>query len=380
MNKKIYFDNVATTSLNKEVLKTYTELLSNNYCNSDALYDDGVAIYNMQEKAREHIGNLLGVDKDEIIFTSGASEANSTAIKGLCLKNPNKKHIISSIYEHSSTYNALRQLEDNFGYEVSYLMPKEDGRIDPEDVRRALRDDTILVSIMLVNNEIGSINDINAIKRIVKKHSGTFFHSDVTQGLGKMDIDFSDIDMASFSAHKIHGLKGSGVLIKKRHVELLPLINGGQQEFGIRGGTANAITNIVLAKTLRIALEKHKDNYVINDLRLYFEEKIKELKEVRINSPMNNARNLINISTPIKSEVLLNALNGKGIMVSSKSTCGSRKNEGNRTLKALGIDEDYAIRVSFDYDNTREEIDYFVSCLKEDIEKYVWTSIWTYCS
>ena len=371
MNKKVYFDNVATTSVNDDVLKTYKELLDKSYCNSDALYDDGVAIYNMQEKSREIIARLLNVDKEEVIFTSGASEANSLAIKGLCLNNQNKKHIISTIYEHSSAYNALKQLETKFGYEVTYLMPGEDGRINPEDVRKALRSNTILVSIMLVNNEIGSVNDIDAIKEIVKKNPGTYFHSDITQGLAKIDIDLKDVDMASFSAHKIHGLKGSGVLIKKKHVELLPLVNGGQQEFGVRGGTSNAIVNTVLAKTLRIALERHEnEDKKIKVLKYYFENRIKEIPEVKINSPVGNIDNLINISTPIKSEVLLNALNAKGIMVSSKSTCGSRKNEGNRALKALGVDEDYAIRVSFDYDNTKEEVDYFIDCLKEDINKY----------
>lgn len=371
MSKKVYFDNVSTTSLNDEVRKTYEELLNTYYCNSDALYDDGVAVFDMQEKARHNIANMLNVDKEEIIFTSGASEANNLAIKGLCFKNPNKKHIITSIYEHSSIYNAIKQLESEFGYDVTYLKPNKDGVIDPEDVKKSLNDNTILVSIMLVNNEIGSINDINTIKEIVKKHSGTYFHSDITQGLAKVDIDLKDIDMASFSAHKIHGLKGSGVLVKKKHVELLPLISGGQQEFNIRGGTSNSLTNIVLAKTLRIALENKDELHKhVVELHNYFIEKLREIPEVKINSPKENLESLFNISTPIKSEVLLNALNNKGIMVSSKSTCSSKKKGTNRTLSSLNIDEDYAIRVSFDKDNTKEEVDYFINVLKEAIIQY----------
>ena len=371
MPNKIYFDNVSTTSLNDEVRKTYEELLNKYYCNSDALYDDGVAIYEMQEKSRENIAKLLGVEKDEVVFTSGASEANNLAIKGLCFNNPNKKHIITTIYEHSSAYNAIKQLENNFGYEVTYLMPNKDGVIDPEDVKKSLKDNTILVSIMLVNNEIGAINDINTIKEIVKKHSGTYFHSDITQGLGKVDIDLKDIDMASFSAHKIHGLKGSGVLIRKKHVDLLPLISGGQQEFNIRGGTSNALTNIVLAKTLRIALE-NKDvlHNHIKELHDYFIDRISTIKSVKINSPKDNLDSLFNISTPVPSEVLLNAMNLKGIMVSSKSTCSSKKKGTNRALTAMGADEDYAIRVSFDIDNKKEEIDFFVETLKEAIDDY----------
>ena len=368
---KIYFDNVSTTSLNGEVLKTYKELLDKYYCNSDALYDDGVTIYNMQEKARANIAKMLKVEKEEIVFTSGASEANSLAIKGLCFKNPSKKHIVTSIYEHSSVYNSIRQLEDNFAYDVTYLNPGVDGKISVEDVKKALREDTILVSIMFVNNEVGTINDIEKIKEVVKKHSGTYFHCDLTQGIGKLDIDLKDIDLASFSAHKIHGLKGSGALIKKKHVELLPLISGGQQEFGLRGGTSNALTNIVLSKTLRIALEeKDESASYLKELSAYFYEKIKEVERVKINSPKGSIFNLINISTPIKSEVELNALNARDIMVSSKSTCGSRENENNRTLKALGKDEDYALRISFDKSNTKEEIDYFIECLKEDIKHY----------
>ncbi|MBR2578360.1 MAG: cysteine desulfurase, partial [Erysipelotrichaceae bacterium] len=370
MNKKVYFDNVATTRTDDDVLKTYKELLDKYYCNSDALYDDAVIINNMMEKSRENIAKLLCVEKEEVIFTGGASEANSLAVKGLCLKHQDRKHIISTVYEHSSVYNALKQLEEDFGYEVTYLVPNKEGKIEAEDVRKNLRPDTILVSVMLVNNEIGAVNDIDEIKKIVKKHAGTYFHSDITQGLGKIYIDLKDIDLASFSAHKIHGLKGSGALIRKKHVELLPLINGGQQEYGIRGGTENSLVNIVLAKTLRIALERQKTSHQhIRELNACFKEKIRDVEGVKINLE-NSIDNLINISTPIKSEVLLNALNAKGIMVSSKSTCGSRKNEPNRALKALGIDEDYAIRVSFDYENTREEIDYFISCLKEDIGKY----------
>ena len=367
--KKVYFDSVATTSLNPEVSKTYKKLLDEYYCNSDALYDDGVAIYRMMENARKNIASLLKVNEKEVIFTSGASEANSLAIKGLCLSQNKRKHIITSVYEHSSAYNSIKQLEENFGFKVDYLSPDKNGVISPEKVKEKLSCDTILVSIMCVNNEIGSINDINAIKKIVKQNSGTYFHSDITQAMGKIDIDLKDIDLASFSAHKLHGLKGSGILIKKQHVNLLPLVNGGQQEFGVRGGTSNALVNICFAKTLRIALE-NKDKYKqhIKDLNQYFIAEAKKIDGIKINNV--GIDSLINISTPVKSEVMLNALNLKGIMVSSKSTCSSREHGTNRALSAIGVDEDYAIRVSFDYQNTKEEIDYFMNSIKEAIQIY----------
>ena len=153
-----------------------------------------------------------------------------------------------------------------FGYNVTYLYPNDKGIIDPQDVKKALRNDTLLVSIMMVNNEIGAVNDISSIANVVKKNAGTYFHSDITQALGKIDIDLNNVDMASFSAHKIHGLKGSGGLYKRDYIELLPIISGGQQEYSMRGGTSNALVNIVLAKTIRIALER-KDS----DKEYFFE-------------------------------------------------------------------------------------------------------------
>ena len=365
---KIYLDAVSTTALDPEVRDTYKKLLDQYYCNSDALYDDGVAVYDMQEKARHIICDLFGVGKEELIFTSGASEANSLAVKGLCFVHPERKHLITSIYEHSSVYNAMKQMEETFGYDVTYLKPDENGNITPEQVKESLREDTLLVSVMMVNNEIGAINDVAEMAKIVKKHHGTFFHTDITQALGKIPLDLQNVDLASFSAHKIHGLKGSGGLIRKQHVELLPLISGGQQEYSLRGGTSNALVNIVLAKTLRLALENEKRySAYLNELH---DRLLMGLQGIAVINYDRGLKTLVNISTPIQSEVLLNALNARGIMVSSKSTCGSRKNEVNRTLKQLGIDENYAIRVSFDHTNTVEEIDCFLKELKEIIEKY----------
>ena len=368
---KIYLDAVSTTKPDAAVLQTYKKLLDEYYVNSDALYDDGVAVYRLHEQARANIAKLLKVEPEDIIFTSGASEANSFVVKGTCLQNMDKKHIITSIYEHSSIYNAVEQMRTKLGFDVTYLYPHEDGRIHPEDVLKALRDDTILVSIMYVNNELGAINDVNAIAKIVKTKSHAYFHTDITQALGKIPVDLTDIDMASFSSHKIHGLKGSGVLYKRKYIELSPLISGGQQEFGVRGGTSNAVTNIVLAKTLRLALENLDVKQAkIKDLHDYCMEKLKAIPEVQINSPKGAINNLINISTPVTSEVMMNALNLKDIMVSSKSTCGSRENEPSRVLKSMGIDDQYAIRISFDIDNTKDEIDYFIAALKETIQKY----------
>ena len=369
MQPKIYFDHVSTTRPDPEVLETYFNLLTTQYCNSDALYDDGVTLYRLQEQSRARIAEMLRVAPEEVIFTSGASEANNLALKGVAFRK-GKGHIISSYYEHSSVHEALKQLRGH-GFEVTLIRPDSSGKIDPEKVRAALKENTILVSIMQVNNELGCENDIRAIKEIVRKESHAYFHCDITQALGKCEVDLNDIDLASFSAHKIHGLKGSGVLIRKRHVELEPLISGGQQEFSLRGGTSNAPVNIVLAKTLRKALEKRESNQQkITLLHAYLLDRLKEIEGIRINSPEGSIVNLLNISTPVKSEVMLNCLNLRGIMVSSKSTCGSRKSEVSRSLEALGIDDEYALRISLSEENTEEEIDVLIETLKESIKKY----------
>ncbi|MBR2802056.1 MAG: cysteine desulfurase [Erysipelotrichaceae bacterium] len=368
--KKIYLDTVSTTRPDPAVIKTYEDLLEKTYVNSDALYDDGVTLYNLQEDARKRVASLLGVSAEEVIFTSGASEANSLAIKGCAWAHPEKKHLITSIYEHSSVYGAASQLE-RLGWKVTYLRPDKEGKIAPQAVREALRPDTVLVSIMFVNNELGSINDVKTIAEIVKKESHACFHCDITQALGKIPVDLTNIDLASFSAHKIHGLKGSGALIRRRHVPLEPLVSGGQQEGGLRGGTSNAPLNIVLAKTLRLALEQQPQEEA-HDRRLkeVLLQELQEIPEVTVNSPADGIANLVSLSTPVKSEVLLNALNKSGIMVSSRSTCGSRKNEPSRVLTSMGIDDERAIRVSFDRENTEEEILLFTKSLKEIIKKY----------
>lgn len=366
---KVYLDAVSTTAIDKEVLNTYKQLLDTHYANSDALYDDGVAVFDMQEKARKIISEILGIKKDEVIFTSGASEANSLAIKGYCLKKKNG-HIITSYYEHSSVYNAIKQLEEEFNFEVTYLMP-DNGIITKEMIKDALREDTILVSIMAINNEIGAINDIEDIASYLKKIRGIVFHADLTQAISKYPINLENIDLASFSAHKIHGLKGSGVLIKKEYLELLPLISGGQQEYSLRGGTSNALANIVLAKTLRLAFKHQEENKDrIEEYYNYLIDGLEKIEGIKINKPINNLKQLINITTPLQSEVMLNALNEKGIMISSKSTCGSRKNELNRSYKVMDIKEDYALRISFDYTNTKEELEYFLNVIEEIIIKY----------
>lgn len=375
MNRRVYFDYSSTTNVHPDVLKAYMDLLKTTYVNSESLYDEGTMVSRNLEKARNAISELLKVHPDEIIFTSGASEANSEAIKSVSFSVPEKKHIITSQIEHSSVLNACKQMEDVFGYRVTYLPVNEQGIVSVKDLKNALDNDTSVVSLMSVNNETGAINPIEEIKEIVKKTSSAYMHVDMTQAIGKVPCSFENIDLASISAHKIEGLKGSGILVKKKHVPFIPLINGGEQEYGLRGGTNNACTNMVFAKTLRIALENEKKYHdYVQKLQTLLLNQLKEIDGVEINNPENNLCSIVNFSYEnIPSEIMQNALNRMGFMISARSTCESKSNNPSYVLKAMGYSDRRAsscIRISLSYHNTEEDILDFIKALKEIISHY----------
>lgn len=373
--RRVNFDSASTTNVQAQVLKTYIDLLQKEYANSESLYDEGVAMHLKLEKARAAIASLLQVQAQEIIFTSGASESNSAAIKGVCFAQRDKKHILTTSIEHSSVRHAVAQMAEIFNYEVTYLSVSEKGVISLEEMKKSLREDTAIVSIMAVNNEVGSIQPIQEVGEYVKKHSHAYFHVDLTQAIGKVELDMKYIDLASMSAHKMNGLKGSGILVKKNHVPFVPLINGGEQEFGLRGGTANALVDLVLAKTLRLYLEEQKKKRPhIQALKERLVTGLRKLEGVWINSPSEGIANIVNFSYPkIPSEVMQNALNKKGFMVSAKSTCDSKSSEPSEVLMAMGLGRDRSlssIRVSFHGENTLEEVDSFLKAYREVIQQY----------
>lgn len=375
MQRRIYFDNSSTTRIHPEVLKSYEQLLEKYYVNSESLYDEGSEISQMMEKARGAIAGLLGVHATDILFTSGSSESNSAAIKGCAFAQQNKKHIITTNVEHSSILNACAQLEQYFGYRITYLPVDGTGRINVDDLKKALDEDTAVVSIMYVNNESGAVNPISEIAEVVKKQSHAYLHVDLTQAVGKVPLDLANVDMASISAHKLEGLKGSGILMKKTYVPFIPLINGGEQEYGLRGGTANACADMVFAKTLRLAIENGKKYHLyIKDLRDRLVKGLLTIDGVEINSPEDAVVSTVNWSyEKIPSEVMQNALNAKGFMVSARSTCASKSDDPSYVLTAMGYSSRRAsscIRISLSYHNTEEEIDLFLTSLKEIIEHY----------
>lgn len=375
MQHRVYFDGASTTAIHPDVLQTYKSLLDKYYVNSESLYDEGSEISRMMEKARSAIAGLLGVNSEDIIFTSGSSEANSSAIKGVCFAQPSKKHIVTTNVEHSSILNACLQMEQVFGYRVTYLPVDASGKVSLQKVKDAVSDDTAIVSIMAVNNEVGSINPIDEIATYVKKHTHAYMHVDMTQAIGKVDVDFKNIDLASISAHKLEGLKGSGILVKKVHVPFVPLINGGEQEYGIRGGTSNACVNMVFAKTLRVALENGKKYHdYITTLQQVLLKGLSTIPGILINQPSDAVNSVVNFSyEKIPSEVMQNALNKKGFMVSARSTCASKSDDPSYVLSAMGYSSKRAsscIRISLTYHNTEEEIASFIDSLKEIISQY----------
>lgn len=372
----IYLDYSSTTPIREEVLKTYTMLLKTYYGNSDSLHDLGRETGKLMEQSRAQIAQLFHVYKDEILFTSCASESNNYATKGYAWKNQNKgKHLITTCVEHSSIHNAMEQLKEMFGFEVTYLPVNQQGVVDIEDLKKALRKDTILVSMMMVNNETGAVNPIKECAEYVHANSRAAFHMDGVQALGKIPVDLSCVDMATFSAHKIYGLKGSAILYKKRNITLLPLISGGQQEDGYRGGTSNAPSNIVFAKTLRLALEQQAKSYTyVKQLNELLRKELSELPDVVINSPQDACPYILNISClKIGSEIMLNALNEKGFAVSAQSTCSSKSKAVSSVLLAMGLGElraTHAIRISLSHQTTTQEVTAFIKALKEIIHDY----------
>lgn len=368
----IYLDYVSTTPLDKEVNQMYQSLLNDYFANADSLYSMGLQTSSLMEKSRSLIANMLHVKANEIIFTSGASESNNTAIKGSAFQYQNRgKHIITTAIEHSSVYNTCVQLRDVFGFEVDFLSVDQNGQIDLKQLENLIRDDTILVSMMYVNNEVGMILPIQEVSRIIRqKNNKTKFHVDMVQALGKLPIDLSIVDLASFSAHKIYGLKGSGILFKRESTSLVPLINGGQQENGLRGGTSNTATHTMFAKTLRLALEDQPQKLkYVTSLNQYVRSQLSKIQDIVINTPQEHSSPyILNFSAVgYKPEVILHALEENECYVSTKSTCSSHKNDISRTLASMDLPmpiAQSAIRISFSHLTTKEEIDEFLFHLR----------------
>ena len=373
-DKIIYLDNASTTIVKPEVLDAYCKAKTQFFANPSSIHICGQEAGRLLDKAREQILNTLNVSNDELIFTSGATEANNLAIKGYALRYQNRgKHIIVSNIEHPSVLEVAKQLEEQFGFEVTYLPVNKEGVVELETLKKSIRKDTILVSIMAVNNEIGSINPIHEIANLLKDYPLISFHVDCTQAIGKIKLPLNEIDMFSFSGHKIHGLNSSGCLIKKKKIELLPLLNGGGQESGLRSGTNDLALAVSLAKAIRLEYEKIDKNYAKVQV---LAEKLKDYiisKDSLYELNSGDNPYIVNFSLKTKkASVLVEALSTKGIMVSSTSACKAKEEPISYVVKALGKSDALAhntIRVSFSEDNTIEEVNKFIEVLDKLVEE-----------
>lgn len=374
--KLIYLDNASTTRVSDDVLKVYNDTHLANFANPSSIHKEGQRSYYQLNRSKEELLKVLKLNNHEVIYLSGATEANNLAIKGSALRYKNRgNHIITTSYEHPSVLEAFKQLEQEFGFKVTYLNPNKDGVIAAQEVESALTDKTVLVSIMAVNNEIGAINPIEEISNLLEKYPKVVFHVDACQALGKLEkeINYSKVDLLTISGHKIHGLVGFGALIKKKKIELLPLNSGGGQEYGYRSGTedlANALALLQAVKDIIKDEKSHYDHvkYLAEHLLSYLNSR-KDLYELNTPNPLNPY--IINFSTITKKgSVVVEALSNNNIMVSSVSACHSSKEKGSHVVKALGKEDKVSnntIRVSLDFTNTMEEIDIFISTLDKII-------------
>lgn len=373
MPSSIYLDYVSSTPVHPEIMSSVSDMLQEYYANSDAIHDLGQKIASLLARSRAYLASYLKVQTDEVYFTSGASESNNTAIKGIALAMKDKgKHLITTQIEHSSSYESFRFLESFYGFEVTYLPVNQEGVISLQDLQQALRPDTTLVSLALINNEVGSFMPLADIVKLVKGESHAMLHIDGVQALGKYPLDLQRVDAASFSAHKLGGLKGSGLLMKKNHVPCIPLIHGGHQERGLRGGTSNAIPDILWAKTLRLSDDAYKHNaFRIDALYDTIMKRCEDHPKILLNSSRKGSHYIINFSVQgIPSQIMLNALNQRNIYVSAQSTCSFEANKPSRVLQAMGRTDEQAltsIRVSLSYLTEEREIKQLFDALDEII-------------
>ncbi len=378
-----YLDNSATTRASENVIKTVTKVMDLDYGNPSSKHMKGFESEGYLKDARAAIAQILKVNEKEILFTSGGTESNNTALIGAALANQRQgRHIITTCFEHASVLEPLKylnELKDQPSFEITYLPVDSQGHISLDDLKAALREDTILVSIMMVNNEIGAVQDIAAIGKLIKeKNPKTLFHVDAIQAFGKFDIfpKKMNVDMVSVSGHKFHGPKGVGFLYINDKVKVKPLILGGGQQKGMRSGTANVpgIAGMAVAAVEAYGFKEENVNHM-TALKNMMIDGLSQMKidgvTIKINSYKDQASapHIVSATfSPVKSEVLLHALEDRGIYVSSGSACSSNKPGLSGTLQSIGLtakEADCTLRFSFCETSTAGEVDYTLAQLKE---------------
>lgn len=373
---EIYLDNSATTMVRPEVAKLMYEIMTKDYGNPSSMHIKGVQAERYLREAKEIFAGILKVSEKEIFFTSGGTEGDNMAIIGAALAGRRRgKHIITTVIEHPAVLESCAFLEKN-GFEVTYLPVNAAGQVEPDTLKAALRDDTVLVSVMYVNNEIGAIEPASELGRIIKEYNkDILFHVDAVQAFGKFRIHpyKENIDMLTMSSHKIHGPKGVGAIFIKDKTKIQPIALGGGQQKGMRSGTENVPGIAGMAMAAKELYDKFdEDVNRLYELKEYFVREITGIEGATVNglTGRDSAPHVVSVSFDgiTKSEVLLHALEDKGIYISSGSACSSNKPSLSSTLKAIGVKNDllYAtLRFSFSVFTTKEELEYTINAVKE---------------
>ena len=369
----IYFDNASTTKPDKDVLDAFVKASEENYANPHSIHRLAMEnAANIERKKQEILKDLNLSSRDyEVIFTSGATESNNIVIQGFAHRNMKRfSHLLTSNIEHSSVENVFKELEKE-GFKVDYIKVTKEGVLDFDDLKAHLDGKPVFASFMAVNNEIGTVNNLRKIREIIGPDS--ILHSDLVQGLGKAKIDFSSLDMMTFTSHKIYGLKGCGCFIKKRKINLNPIIFGGNQEEGLRSGTMDypSICAFTLAVS-KVIKNYDKDYENVKEIRDYIASELKKIDGVFVHDFVDASPYILSISlTKKKASVVVEGLSNKDIFVNSVSACNSRTDAKSFAIKAIGCSELEAknpIRLSFGKYNTINEAKEFVKVFKEILE------------
>jgi len=365
----IYFDNCSTTPVRKEVLDTFVKVTKEFIGNPNSIHKLGIKSKQLMEAAQKQVADLLKIKKEEIIFTSSASESNNLAIKGIFDFYPKRNRlVITSKLEHASIIETINSLHNT---NVEYVELDEYGHIDLQSLERLLQQEPLLVTIQHVNSETGTIQDIDMIGKLIKKYPKTFFHVDGTQSMGKIPVCLDNVDLFTFSAQKFFGLKAIACLVKKENVGLIPLISGGASQSDYRAGTPSVALIASLSKALRYSIEELEENYEhVLKLNRFLRKNLQKMSKIVINSTEQDSPYILNFSIiGQKPETIIHKLEAHNIYVSTNTACSSKKKISS-TLVALSKSKEIAessIRVSFSKLNTKEEVEELIKILKEEI-------------
>ena len=372
----IYLDNAATTKADQDVIDSFVKVNQSLYFNPNSPHQAGLQAEQVLKQAKEEIDSVLNLNHlYHIVFTSGATESNNMALKGIAYrKRETANEIITSVLEHPSVLEVMRYLEEKQGFKLKYVDVKSDGKIDTEHLKSLMSDKVGLVTCMYVNNIMGQIQPIQDIVNILKDYPRAHLHVDAVQALGKVSMNLNGVDSLSLSGHKFNGLKGQGLLIIKNIQTIEPVVHGGGQEYGLRSGTVNLPMAVSMVKSIKLTMgrldEASRKLIKMNQsVRTFLEE----FRGVYINTPKDSAPQIINVSFPgVKGEVLVNAFSKHGVMISTTSACSSKRGKLNEVLLAMGVPDariEASIRISMGVHTTEEDIQRFKEVFEQVYEE-----------